>query len=468
MHHFALNVTDIMVKLFRGNFRHDKADDPKDWTWACFYDDEMWLEHGVLVEEASRYIPGSFGRCPRNIAKKMNSGYKAWEFMYYFYGYLPGLLWAVMDPEYYEHYCKLVSGARFGLLVEQPLALRPYIHQLLVEFAEDFEEKYYARRPDRLHFCRHSIHLLTHIVPECIRLGPAWLNSQWPLETAIGNLTREIGSHRFPHANLSERCTRRCQICALYNIYPELTEPDRLPKDAVVLGDGYALLAWARDTAARKLPREGPEAAALDAYLRANNIPVPEHWNPAVWKWARLLLPNGQIARTGFRECKGERRGKPVHRARMVKVSGLREHPDLDVVTHRDVTLLQLRGDTFAEVLYFFPIEVKLADGTVEERTLAMLSDFTPPDRDIAALTHGALLACRYQGQNALRVIDAKEVQSIVGMVPLPARTAEKVHPQFAALFADRFFVVEKLGFDMTWIGKVDNVYARDDETGGD
>ncbi len=323
MHHLALNIPDVILELFRGTFRCMDSDSIDDWPWVVLYDDKtaelsIWDEHGQLVASMSLYLPGSFDRPPRNIAAKINSGYKAWEHMYHFYVILPGLLWPIMDDDFYEDYCKLVAGARAALLLESPDEFRPIAHKLLVEFVEAFETKYYQRRPDRLHFVRHAIHLLVHLMPETYLRGPLWLISQWPLENAIGHLTRDIGSHSKPFANLAELALRRGQICALISIFPTLAEPDKLPKDAIELGDGYVLLAWGQDKRERAMVPD--DAAALVTYLHSLNVVTPGTWQPSAWKKARLQLPNGQIARTAFSECKGEARGKPVHRSRMVKV----------------------------------------------------------------------------------------------------------------------------------------------------
>ncbi|RPD54105.1 hypothetical protein L226DRAFT_472677 [Lentinus tigrinus ALCF2SS1-7] len=446
MHHLALNVPDIMLSLFRGTFRCSDTDDPADWPWAVFWGDKdtVWLDHGEAVANMSLYLPSSFDRPPRNTALKINSGYKAWEHMYHFYNILPGLLWSLMDVEFYEHYCKLVAGARVSLLLESPSDFRPLAHKLLVEFVEDFERLYYCRRGDRLHFCRHSIHLLVHLIPETHLRGPLWLISQWPLENCIGNLTREIGSHSQPYANLAARATRRGQVNALTAIYPELGTREQLPKNAIELGDGYVLLSWGKDARAREI--EGAEATALRDFLSENNTVIPDTWRPAVWKWARLRLPNEQIARTAFGECKGEARNKPVHRSRMVKVT------------------FCLRGDKFVQVQYFFRLTMPLADGTRHTATLAMVSDFTPPDPAILEKTHGVLMVCRYQGPEFRRVVDVKEILTVVGMLPLRPRAEEAVHPDAAELYSNRFFVVQKLGFDMSWIGRgVDNVHEDDD-----
>ena len=54
--------------------------------------------------------PSSFDHPPCNIAKKLKSGYKAWEFLLYLYGLGPGLLYGLLPDAFYTNFCKLVLG----------------------------------------------------------------------------------------------------------------------------------------------------------------------------------------------------------------------------------------------------------------------------------------------------------------------------------------------------------------------
>ncbi|KAH9846253.1 hypothetical protein C2E23DRAFT_744440, partial [Lenzites betulinus] len=129
------------------------------------------------------YLPSSFERPPRNPAEKISSGYKAWEYNTYFYGFLPGLLRSVQDPRYYRHFCKLVVGVRIILQRRIPVAQLSVAYRLLVQYAEEFEVLYYQRREERLHFVRQSIHALAaHTVPEAYHIGPGTNSTQWAME----------------------------------------------------------------------------------------------------------------------------------------------------------------------------------------------------------------------------------------------------------------------------------------------
>ncbi len=115
---------------------------------------------------------------------------------------------------------------------------------------------------------------------------------------------------------------------------------------------------------------------------------------------------------------------------------------------------------------YFFRLTLQHPDGSKQLETLAMLSDYTPPDLAIAQKTHGVLLACQYQGQRSLRVVDAKEIYSVVAMLPLRPRPSEMYNPDAANLYLDRYYVAEKLGFDMTWIGHEEDMGLNDGQEG--
>ena len=74
--------------------------------------------------------------------------------------------------------------------------------------------------------------------------------------------------------------------------------PPPLPRGAIDLGQGYALLR-AQDRYTRLMHPQ--EASALLRYLGG----VPENsdsWCPKVTRWARLRLPNGQVAGSRWKE----------------------------------------------------------------------------------------------------------------------------------------------------------------------
>jgi hypothetical protein len=297
MHHATLNIPDLMIPLWRGTFDCDGTDSRSNWDWAVLTG-PTWTKHGKAVSDATPYLPGSFDRPPRNPALKISSGYKAWEFLLYLYGLGPGLFYKVLPDKYYQNYCDLVHGIR---IVNQYSISRQQLldaTQSLVRFVQDFEEMYYQRREGRLHFIRQSIHQLLHLPSDVVRVGPPVASSQWTMERTIGNLTQELRQPSNPYANLSERSLIRCQVNALKVIVPELKEPNWLPRGSIDLGSGYILLRR-KDGAAR--PMRPCEENAVLSYLQGELGLSVSSVGPVV-RWARLRLPNGQVARSLWKE----------------------------------------------------------------------------------------------------------------------------------------------------------------------
>jgi hypothetical protein len=128
MHLGALNLTDLMISLWRGTIDCTKPDNKSTWSWAVLRG-EVWQEHGRAVAATLHFLPSSFGCPPCNIAEKLTSGYKAWEFLLYLYGLGPGLLYGVLPEIYYTNFCKLVFGMR---LMNQ--------HKIMLENIRDAHE----------------------------------------------------------------------------------------------------------------------------------------------------------------------------------------------------------------------------------------------------------------------------------------------------------------------------------------
>jgi hypothetical protein len=158
------------------------------------------------------------------------------------------------------------------------------------------------------------VHSLTHLADETLRCGPLSGCAQWCMESAIGSFGREVRSHSKTFANIANRGVLRAQINAIKAKIPNLEPDPTLPRGSFSFGDGYALL-HATDSTRR--PVTDREATAI----RASGVvdaSIPPIGAVEVCRWARLLLPNGQVARCAWKETsRGE---KVVRRARNVKV----------------------------------------------------------------------------------------------------------------------------------------------------
>jgi hypothetical protein len=120
------------------------------------------------------------------------------------------------------------------------------------------------------------------------------------MERTIGNLGEEIKQPSNPYANLSQRGVRRAQVNALKSLIPDLDHDIvKIPRGARDLGDGYILLR-AKDRTARLV--EGKAGEAIKRYISDVSGDIAMDWNPQVVRWARLRLPNGQVARSAWKE----------------------------------------------------------------------------------------------------------------------------------------------------------------------
>ncbi|EJD44282.1 hypothetical protein AURDEDRAFT_65417 [Auricularia subglabra TFB-10046 SS5] len=414
--HELSNLALHLIKLWRGKLDCIEPDDRNAWRWMVLTG-ELWKRHGQCVADSKPFLPGSFDRPPRNPAEKINSGYKAWELIQYIYELGPGLLLGILPKDFWENYCKLVAAIR--LLSQRRITLkdleRSYV--LVVEFIEEFERLYYQRIPERLHFLPQIIHNLQHMPHEVCRLGLGGYYSQWTMERTIGNLTEEIKQHSDPYRNLSMRALRRAQVNALKAIYPAIEETvdrEKLAATAIPLPESYALLRK-RDRKAYVV--KGAQAAAIQEFKEHEGAQRPS--NPKaplkIQRYARLALPNGQVACSRWAE-KGFRRSD-VRQACNVK--------------------LESGGEVFfAEVAYYFQTKV---NGVV--RTMAMLSLFGQPDIALLRRSAFTLWSCE-RPTGEMMVLDYHLIKSVIAMVPF----SEAIQ---GADFAGRVFVVEKIGLDV-------------------
>ena len=174
-------------------------------------------------------------------------------------------------------------------------------------FAREFEELYYQRMESWIHFVRQSIHLLTHIANETFRVGPLACYAQWTLETAIGNLGREIQQDRNMFANLTQRAVLRAQTNSLQARFPDIqlefgdSNTSHLSIRARKF-DGYEGYAFLPRCEEYPSPLEDDERDALKVYWHAQGWPNTDTWPNTVCHWAKLQLPNGQKARSVWQE----------------------------------------------------------------------------------------------------------------------------------------------------------------------
>ena len=202
MHLFALNISQLLIALWRGSINHAQEDDPTTWPFAILHDNAVWQVHGGSVAGAGLYLPVCLeSRVPRNPAEKISSGYKAVEYLVYIFGLCPALLYHLLPQSFYYHFCKLVFGTRVIHRRHKSKDNLMAAHRAFLKFVYEFEILYYKCKLMRLHFMQPCIHALTHIIPEHLCLGSLTELSQWTMERTIGNLGEEIWLHADPYAD---------------------------------------------------------------------------------------------------------------------------------------------------------------------------------------------------------------------------------------------------------------------------
>jgi hypothetical protein len=304
MHFSGANMAALFTDLWCGTMKNYAPDDRATWDWAVLVND-TWEEHGSAVAACRPYLPGSFDNPPRNPAEKMNTHYKAREFITWLFGLGPALLYGILPHKYWLNLCKFTRALRIMSQYSITSAQLADAFVMFVEWEGEFEEIYYQRLANRLHFVRPCVHLSNHLAPEASRVGSPICSSQWTMERTFADVEFDLRQPKLPYACLTQVCLLRCQTNALKSMFPHLDPPEVLaPRYSLDVGNGYVLLR-ARD----KRPRRAAcpaEAAAMADFLG--------HQAPKFFRWARLRLPNGQISRSAWKE-----KDRPVENSRSAR-----------------------------------------------------------------------------------------------------------------------------------------------------
>ncbi|KAF8209723.1 hypothetical protein K438DRAFT_2058579 [Mycena galopus ATCC 62051] len=111
----------------------------------------------------------------------------------------------------------------------------------------------------------------------------------------------------------------------------------------------------------------------------------------SVVRWARLRLPNGQIARSLWKQKR-----RPLDKTRM----------------SRNIKIV-LDGDQIAEVQFFFRAQIQ-----GEAIALALVNLFSSPDEEFLHESYETVWSCAHgQGTHQL-VIPVKTILFVVSMIP--------------------------------------------------
>jgi hypothetical protein len=356
----------------------------------------------------------------------------------YIYGLGPAMFYGVLPEKYWVNYCQLVYGMRIILQNEIPTEDLINSHHSLLEFCKEFEALYYQCCPERLHFVRQSIHALLHVSMETVRIGPSVCSLQWTMERTIGNLVEEIHQPSNPYANLSRRGLQQSQVNALKAMFPELDEDkNKLPRGAINLGNEYFLLRAMEQTYYQL--SDTYLIAFRHFLLQSYNVILQEGVPVAIRRWARLLLPTGQVVRSYWKESL-----KPLEKVRMarnVKVNLNR----IFIFYNNNLSIFQISkpdGVGFCEVKFFFQYPIEQVGGTDSEvETLAFVSEYQSLDQEIFRESKSTVWW--YTSNTFLKVIHVKNIISVVAMIPKQIQGNPGL------------FVCEKPGLDVAQMGGI-------------
>ena len=241
--HLVMNLSSLLISLWCGTIDIAPSDDINTRDWAVLRIDEYWQAHSQAVEHAGSFLPGSYNQKPHNIAEKLTSGYKTWEFQLHTFSLSPALLYGVLPAQYWMNYCKLVHD--FQIMSQHCIKQEDHIaaHVLLCNWEQEFKQLYYQLHEDHLHFIQPCVHQVNHLMKEAVLKGLPICYVQWMMERTIRNLGRKIRQPACPYANLSQEGVQCCKVNVLLAAMPELEPPlDGLPPMAVDLEGGYVLL----------------------------------------------------------------------------------------------------------------------------------------------------------------------------------------------------------------------------------
>ncbi|ETW86507.1 hypothetical protein HETIRDRAFT_305914 [Heterobasidion irregulare TC 32-1] len=110
MHLYALNLTELIVGLLYSMLDCSVSNNRDSWNFSVLRDPQIWQAHGKAVATTTPYLPGIFDWPPCNPAEKINSGYKAVEYITWIYGLSPTLFYGTLQSIFCWHFCKSVVG----------------------------------------------------------------------------------------------------------------------------------------------------------------------------------------------------------------------------------------------------------------------------------------------------------------------------------------------------------------------
>ena len=136
LQHHAPYIPDLLLSLWPSTINGDK--EKMSWDFTVLQGEE-WAAHGCDIASMTPYLPGSFDHPP---AEKINSRYKAWEYLMYIFALGLGLFYSVLPLKHWRNWCRLIC--RICLVYQFKTLLKSLIdsQQFLLNFVLEFKALY--------------------------------------------------------------------------------------------------------------------------------------------------------------------------------------------------------------------------------------------------------------------------------------------------------------------------------------
>ncbi|KAJ8094846.1 hypothetical protein PM082_010058 [Marasmius tenuissimus] len=206
------------------------------------------------------------------------------------------------------------------------------------------------------------------------------------------------------------------------------------PRGAKDIGGGYSMRR-ATDSTAR--PVTSQEMTAIRVYLRENGLPVDDDYVLKVTRWARVGLPNGQIARSRWKED-----AKGLENVRMAR------NVQLELNSERHL----------AEVHFYMNLSIHGID-----HHLAVGSFYGPPHQGLYNASSKTYISVQHQRDVDVRVFPITAISCVVMMAP---------DPRYSTYIQDgsevnRYFMMSRPGLKVAEFTGIGLEEEEEENTGG-
>jgi hypothetical protein len=184
---------------------------------------DQWVIIGRAFEESASHFPASFGDPLRNFYTHCHE-LKAAEWSIVTRQAAPIFLKTLLPQEDYNGYLLLVDAIL--LLEKHDLAMAEIerAKNLLSQFSQYYERRFYQQQWERLRACLPTFHQLLHMHEFLKAIGPAYIYWQWPMERLCGMITQTAKSRSAANQNMANVMIQDEQMNYLSYVLP--TDPN--------------------------------------------------------------------------------------------------------------------------------------------------------------------------------------------------------------------------------------------------